>query len=259
MDPIPSPLTLESVIFYHQDRPIVGCLIPPHIEWVEAIVEGRGRVPDGGRWREVGPGDLIWQSPGDTTIGSPDCEQRFHTFAARFTVARAGGMGVRRFSKWTDIGGIKELIRETCRFQWDPLFDRNALKDYLYAKLLFQVRLYERSLAAEHYPEPVALAVRRIERGYAGALPLGALARECGWSAAHLHAEFLKHVKTTPHQFLIQKRLAAAKERLTTTAEPVKKIAVECGFANMAAFGHAFKVRTGQTPHQFRKAHGRAA
>ena len=74
----------------------------------------------------------------------------------------------------------------------------------------------------------------------------------------HLQAEFRKHLKIAPHQMLIQKRLRVAKERMASTAAPIKQIAVECGFANLTAFGHAFKKHTGQTPSQFRGSHRRS-
>ena len=97
--------------------------------------------------------------------------------------------------------------------------------------------------------------IARIESDFAKPLRLGDLAREAGWSVPHLHAEFQKHAQTTPHQMLLQKRLRVAKERLISTWEPVKNIAVECGFSDTAAFGHVFKAHTGQTPREYRGYH----
>ena len=104
----------------------------------------------------------------------------------------------------------------------------------------------------------MATAIARIESDFARPLRLSDLADECGWTAMHLQAEFRKHLKIAPHQMLIQKRLRVAKERMASTAAPIKQIAVECGFANLTAFGHAFKKHTGQTPSQFRGSHRRS-
>lgn len=259
MPSIPAPLSLEGVFFYCQDKPLpVPYTIPPYQEWVEVVASGRGRVRDGGTWHEIQPGDLIWQSPGDTTICSDRCEHPFQTLVAQFRVRRARGMGVRRFSRWPDIGEIKALAQEACPFQWDDTFDRTSLRDYLYGKLLFQVRLFERSLKMASYPAPLAVAVARIESDFARPLRLSELAGECGWTVMHLQAEFRKHLKIAPHQMLIQKRLRVAKEQMVSTAAPIKQIAVECGFANLTAFGHSFKKHTGLSPRQFRNSHWRS-
>ncbi len=256
MPSVPPPVSLDCAAYFHQTAPIKkGYIIPPYVEWVEVVTTGKAWVLDGGIRREVGPGDLLWQAPGDMTLCGDDREAPFRALTVHFTVRRAKGSGVRRFSKWPDLGEIQAFIRETCRLQWDHTFDRALLRDYLFSKLLFQVRLYERSLQWEGFPEPVTRALQRIENDYCRPLPLKTLAAGSGWSAAHLHAEFLKHVQTTPHQRLIQKRVQAAKERLSNTAEPLKQIAAECGFADLAAFAHAFKTRTGQTPTAFRRAH----
>jgi len=51
---------------------------------------------------------------------------------------------------------------------------------------------------------------------------------------------------------LMQKRLRVAKERLMSTWDPIKNIAVESGFSDVAVFGHVFKAHTGQTPRGYR-------
>ena len=255
---IPPLVSLDYVLCYRQDRLLPEPhLIPPHQEWVEVVLGGHGWVHDGKTTRAIEPGDIIWQSPGDWTIFSPEFEDPFETFSSQFTVRRARGMGVRRFSKWNDLGEIKALIRETCRFQWDETLDRASLRDYLYAKLLFQVRLYERSLRTAHYPPPLAKALARIETDFAQPLSLDDLARECGWTAMYLQAQFRKYLNIAPHQMLIQKRLQAAKTRLVSSNDPLKKIAADCGFTSLVSFSHAFKVQTGQTPGIFRDGYRR--
>ena len=251
------PVSLEYVNHYRQTgrqhpRPF---LIPPHRELVELVTGGRGWVQDGREWREVLPGDLLWHGPGDETIGRSDFENPYRCLSVRFRVRRAKGMGLPRFSKWPDIEEINVLASECSRLALDDAFDRQTLGDYLFARLLFQVRLSERALRASRYPVPLAAAVARIERDFAKPLRMTDLARAAGWSAPHLHAEFQKHLQTTPHQMLLQKRLRVAKERLISSWEPVKQIAVECGFADTAAFGHVFKAQTGQTPTAFREYH----
>lgn len=257
MDSVPPPLSLIEVVHYHQEagknpRPFI---VAPYREWVEVVTAGRGWVRDGEGWRELLPGDIVWQSPGDESIGRSDFENPFHTLAVMFEVRRAKGMGVRRFSNWPDVEEVNLVANETSRLVWEEAFDRNVLKDYLFSKLIYQVRLYERSLQMDRYPGPVATVMTRIENDFSKPLRMEQLARESGWSVTHLHAEFQKHVHISPHQMLIQKRLRVAKKNLVSTGEPVKGIAAECGFSTVAAFAHAFKAHTGQTPSEYRRSH----
>ena len=260
MESIPHPLELVSLFQYRHEanrRFFPVTVIEPQHEVVEVVTGGRGWVRQEGEWREVLPGDLLWHSPGDETIGQSDPKNPYRCFVTTFRVNRAEGMGVQRFSKWPDIEEINLLAKECIQWIWRPSFDRNVLRDYLYAKLLFQVRLSDHLQKETRYPGPVAAVVARIEFNYDHPLRIADLAKETGWSVPHLQAEFLKHVGSTPRQVLIQKRLLAAKGRLASSTDPVKQIAVECGFYDAAALSHVFKAVTGQTPSEFRGNHRR--
>lgn len=259
MNAIPPPIALENLGHYHQTA---GRHPPSHIisayhERVELVTGGRGWIRHNGEWREVLPGDLIWNSPGDSTIGRSDFENPYRCLSAMFRVRRAKGMGVPRFSQWPDVEEINVFANEAPRLMMDDTFDRELLRDYVFSRLLFHVHLSERAARATKYPTPIRAVIARIERDFSQALCLDDLAQEAGWSVPHLHAEFRKHVHSTPHQTLMQKRLRVARERLISTSEPVKSIAVECGFSDMAAFGHAFKNHIGQTPSAYRDYHMR--
>jgi len=254
MNSIPPPVSLRKV-FHHRHPPNCvpsGDAIRPFVEWVILMLEGRAWVRDGEAWREVSAGDLIWSAPGDLHIGRADPENLFRCLAVEFEVSRPEGMGIRRFSKWTDIEEIEQLTAECTRMMWSEQFDRNALRDYLYFRLLYQVRLYEMMPKTVDYPRSVAAVVARIEREYAKPLRMEDLAKEAGSSISHLHSEFRKYVKSSPHQALIQKRLQVARGLLLSSNAPIKQIAYECGYFDLPAFVHAFKAHTGETPGKFR-------
>ena len=259
MDSTPFPVSLIDVTHYRQKagRNPQPFVVLPHCECVEVMVSGHAWVRDGEKWHELWPGDIVWHSPGDESIGRSDFKNPYHTFVVRFRVRRAKGMGVRRFSKWPDVEEIKLLTNEASRLSWDESFNRNVLRDYLFSRLIYQVHLYEHSLQMSRYPAPIATVIRRIDSDFAKPLLMADLAKESGWSVTHLHVEFQRHLKITPHQMLIQKRLQAAKTRLVSSNDPLKKIAADCGFTSLVSFSHAFKVQTGQTPGIFRDAYRR--
>ena len=259
MNTIPFPLSIDSLWHYHQGagKHPPSNMIQAYQERVELVTGGRGWIRHNGDWREVLPGDLIWNAPGDSTIGRSDFENPYRCLSVLFRVRRAKGMGVPRFSKWPDIEEINVFANEAPHLMMDDSFDRQLLRDYVFSRLLFHVRLSERTSRSTQYPAPIRAVITCIERDFAQPLLLDDLAREAGWSVPHLHAQFRKHLQTTPHKLLMQKRLRVARERLISTSEPVKSIAVECGFSDMAAFGHAFKAQTGQTPSAYRNYHMR--
>lgn len=250
----PAPLELVNVSHYRQPpgtQPVPRKILP-HLECVELLTQGRGWVRDGAEWRELLPGDLVWNSPGDETIGRSDPSRPYGCLAVVFRVRQAKGRTVRRFSIWPEQQDVSSLTEQTVRAFHDPSFDRAVLAAYLHSTLLFRVRCYEALRKVERYPEGVRLVLDRIDRAYAGPLPVSELARGAGWSLPHLHAVFREHVGNTPHQVLMERRLRAAKESLVATTASVKEIAARCGFSDAPAFVHAFKRSTGVTPAVFR-------
>ena len=254
MNSVPPPVSLLKVYHHHHQPNSIVCedVVQPFVELVLLILGGHTWVRDGEEWREVTAGDLIWFAPGDPVATLSDPENLYRCLAVEFKVSRPGGMGIRRFSKWTDTEEIERLTLESTRRVWNEKFDRNALRDYLYFRLLYQVRAYELALSEPQYTGPVGAVMDRIERDFSYSLRIEELAKEAGWSVSHLHNEFQKQTQSTPHQLLIQKRIRVAKERLLCTADSIKQIAVHCGFFDISAFAHTFKTHTGETPSSFR-------
>ena len=254
MAPIPPPVSLLKV-FHHRHQPNFRPskdVVKPFVELVLLILEGRTWVRDGEAWAEVAAGDLVWLAPGDPVATRADPENLHSCLAVEFKVSRPEGMGIRRFSKWTDTEEIERFAQESIRRVWNEKFDRNTLRDYLYFRLLYQVRAYELALSEPQYTGPVGTVMDRIARDFSQPLRIEELAREAGWSVSHFHNEFQKQTQSTPHRMLIQKRIHVAKERLLCTSDSVKEIAMHCGFFDVAAFAHTFKSHTGETPSSFR-------
>lgn len=65
---------------------------------------------------------------------------------------------------------------------------------------------------------------------------------------------FQRYVHYTPMEYLRLKRILMAAELLSTTTIPVIDIALECGFSGSSYFSKQFKLLTGSTPMEYRKA-----
>src|SRR5690606_32758578 len=89
----------------------------------------------------------------------------------------------------------------------------------------------------------LARVVEFMTMHFAESLSLDRLAREAGISKFHFAHLFRSRTGMTPHGFLVQLRMDAARRMLTTTDLTVSEIAASCGYANAAHFGAAFQRR----------------
>ncbi|MBN1943736.1 MAG: helix-turn-helix domain-containing protein [Phycisphaerae bacterium] len=92
-----------------------------------------------------------------------------------------------------------------------------------------------------------------IDENLGSAIRAETLAEIAGVSEVYLRKLFKACRLPSPVHFIIQRRVFRACEMLTAGSLPIKKIAAECGFADMPFFYRTFRKITGQTPGGFRK------
>ena len=73
-------------------------------------------------------------------------------------------------------------------------------------------------------------------------------------SAAHFSRVFKQTTGMPLTRYVVQRRVARARDLLDGTDEPVAEIAVQCGFSSQSHLTTSFKAITGTTPAAFRKA-----
>ncbi len=86
-----------------------------------------------------------------------------------------------------------------------------------------------------------------------GDVSLAEVARECGLSAGHFSRAFRQSFGATPHLWLEQRRIEAAKDRLLHSRLALADIAVACGFADASTLIRSFRRTDGTTPGQWRR------
>lgn len=103
----------------------------------------------------------------------------------------------------------------------------------------------------------VAEAVQKIERSAHElentTLSLAALARDAGMSRYHFLRTFRRLVGTTPHQYVLQRRMSRAATRIRTTNAPLSDIALESGFSDLSTFIRRFRAVMGTNPGSYRR------
>lgn len=103
-----------------------------------------------------------------------------------------------------------------------------------------------------HPHESLRLARRFIDRHYATPLTIEQLSREAALSPYHFIRLFRRVYKQTPHQYLIQQRIARAKELLRTTDLPITEICIAVGFESLGSFSTLFSKVAGISPSAYR-------
>lgn len=85
-------------------------------------------------------------------------------------------------------------------------------------------------------------------------LSLAAMAAVAGLSPFHFSRAFKRATGVAPHRFVIRRRIARAKALLARPDVSLVEIAYAAGFANQAHFTTLFRLETGVTPLQYRRA-----
>ena len=169
----------------------------------------------------------------------------------------------------SNIAGV--LAREAARADAGSALYAESLANILAVHLLRDYAVSEskppRDLAAAAQPvdgdlqalpadaaRPVVEAIRHIQRNYARELTLSELAATVHLSPFHLARRFKETTGVSPHQYLIDVRVNAARALLNAGSgqRSLAEIAAAVGFADQSHLTRHFKRRFGVTPRQMR-------
>jgi AraC-like DNA-binding protein len=94
-----------------------------------------------------------------------------------------------------------------------------------------------------------------VDACYRDPLDVAALARAAGLSPAHFSREFRRTFGSTPHQYLLTRRLERAASLLLTTDHTVAEICLDVGLRSLGSFTSSFTRTYGCSPLAYRAAH----
>jgi AraC-like DNA-binding protein len=89
-----------------------------------------------------------------------------------------------------------------------------------------------------------------------GEITATSLARECGLSTNHFSRAFRQSTGLSPHQWLLQRRIDAAKACLRDRDMPLSEVALACGFTHQSHFTRIFTRCVGVSPGVWRRSLG---
>lgn len=91
-----------------------------------------------------------------------------------------------------------------------------------------------------------------INEHFAEDICIDLLASRAGISPYHFIRTFKRETGFTPHEYIINTRMAMARYLLKNTQLPIKDICFQTGFSGESVFCSAFKKKHGMTPVQYR-------
>ena len=153
------------------------------------------------------------------------------------------------------VGPFRQLVREVSL----PLPYRAAgIRTALDWLVLETSRLLATHEDGTNVPPPfmhagVARAKDLLDRHPGEPWKVSDLARMVGVSPNYLAECFTRDAGMSPHQYLLQRRVARARELLATTDVSITEIAHELGFSSGQYFATTFRRITGMTPNAFRR------
>ncbi len=101
--------------------------------------------------------------------------------------------------------------------------------------------------------EQIAKACALIEDRLSEGLSLPEIAGEVGVSPFHFARQFKAKTGDTPHGYVMERRLARAKDALQHSRDPIADIAYACGFSSQQHMTTAFSKNLGVTPARYRR------
>lgn len=160
---------------------------------------------------------------------------------------------------------LQRRLAAYLRRAFDPLLPATSLEMEGRALLLVDclLRLHGSS-PANGAAQSGGLSPRQLRRAcdfimehFAEDICLDDLAQLTGLTCKHFARAFRQSTGLPPHQFLIVRRIEAAKRRLVDARGSLAEIALECGFADQSHFTATFRKAVGVTPGAWRREHAR--
>jgi AraC-like DNA-binding protein len=102
-------------------------------------------------------------------------------------------------------------------------------------------------------PETLNMALLAMRGALDHAWDSEALSALTKHSPSHIRRLFRKHLRTSPHQWLLRERLMHAQTLIADSAMPMVEIAEKCGFCDVYHFSREFKRSIGTPPAAWRR------
>jgi AraC-like DNA-binding protein len=145
---------------------------------------------------------------------------------------------------------IQEQFKQIWSIQSSDPHERQAEFQYVLSRLIHYMR--DTNASTDPYMKAFQQAKFWMETCYNRPLRMEELARSFHISVSQLRKMFMQQLGISPKEYLNRIRNDKAKTLLLLTEEPMKAVAVACGFADEFHFGKMFRAWNEVSPARFR-------
>lgn len=212
---------------------------------------GSSRREDFDTW----PGTLAYTPPGVDVFSESGTGGEY--LVARWSdggMAPGGHCGAQRRIHWTGHAQALAAARHLRRLVLAPVPDALAIEEAAlgFVGVAGMDETARSSANADLQLRPLyGRVLERIASDFAQPLTIAQLAQAEGKEPLRFLREFTRLVGMTPHAFIVETRVQAARAMVRRGAEPLASIALDCGFTHQSHMGQAFRKVLGQTPGQY--------
>lgn len=152
-----------------------------------------------------------------------------------------------------DVNRLEHIFRK----MHDAIISDSIFGNYVASGCLydFLIEIYRQTAPTDGRAEPSAAlkkALEHIDENYARQISLEELCAVSGVSKQHLCRLFRLRLGARPVEYIMKRRISAAKELLVSTDKTVEEIAEETGFCTGSYFCKMFRRYEGMTARQFK-------
>ncbi len=226
---------------------------------IDIITSGRAHLVIDGTTHFFYPGDICFRKPGQ--VNEHLIDTSYECLHLKFDITSAEGThnffnDIPTFISKKNGREITEALSAYIRhFEQDSVYNSivcEAMLLMLKAALYKQVHIND-AVKPIIYPNAIQKSIHNMHEHIKQPITIDELAEYCGYSSSHFQKIFRETTGVTPHRYLLNLRIAHAKEQLKNTHLSVGKIALECGFYDSNYFSATFKREVGVSPGQFRE------
>lgn len=149
---------------------------------------------------------------------------------------------------------IRELLHEVISMSESENIDILLFSGKLFTLLSFIIRDGEHKKRGTNYNYPAMHSAKKfIEENYEKRISTEEIAANVNLSESRFRCLFAIAYGISPHAYLTETRISAAKEMLWNTNIPITQIAEKCGFGCQQYLNDIFKKATGLSPGKYRE------
>lgn len=230
---------------------------------LEYVMEGKGYIESEGKRYEVKAGDFYLLTPTAPHCYYSDKEDPFHklfiNIEGSFVAGLANGLRINNpvHIMHRDISADMEYIQRTL-YRTD-ISDSEKL-DLVAVKVCSILLLLKPQPKNSNSRNELAWGIRQyINENISGNITLESICEYFYISKSNLISMFQREFGYTPHKYIMDKRIEAAKKLLKNESLTVAEVAKRVGFEGEKYFYSAFKNVTMETPGQYRRKAQRAS